>query len=138
MTSKELRETIVRPNVVRLKALGIGIKVDKVLGRRLLIKLVIPFTDMDRVEKEGLLALPESVKKANTPTPSTGVVVGHGHELTEEERQLVPEGVMVMFSRFAGTDFTVDEESLRILDVSEVVCTLADTEGVVVPVKEGK
>ena len=46
------------------------------------------------------------------------------------------EGDMVMFSRFAGTDFRVDEEDFRILEENEIMCTLEDTEGVVVPVKE--
>ena len=151
-SSHDLKETLSRAQVTKLKALGTGIKVDKVMGERLLIKLVHSFTDMDRVEKEGLLHIPKTAKDANQPLPSTGIVVQLGEELQEAyivkygiNRPIsdpdntpwpIEPGSMVMFSRFSGTDFRVDEEQFRILDINEVMCTLTDTQGVVAPVAE--
>lgn len=122
----------------------------------MLVKLVVPFTDMDRVEKAGLLVLPQTVKENNTPLASTGVIVKLGelfrsmpglYQMDEEDRirlgmdpkeppPVLQEGTMVMFSRFAGSDVRVDEEQFRILDESEIMCTLTDVNNVVTPIKE--
>lgn len=88
---------------------------------------------MDEVEKKGILFIPETVRDQNTPLPTTGVIVAVG-ELERRDRDIFAEGVMVMFPKFSGMDFTVEEEDFRILETREVLCTL---EGVdeVVPVK---
>lgn len=128
MESKDLKTTLSRAQVTKLKALGAGIKVGKVMGRRVLVKLVIPHTAMDEVEKKGVLFIPETVKEANTPLPSTGVVVQIGQELKNDDYtpkdSMVQEGDMVMFSRFAGTDFIVEQEDYRMLEEQEIMCTL--------------
>ncbi len=86
--------------------------------------------------------IPKQAKKDNTPLPSTGIVVQLGEELRNENiqpRGIIPcvqEGDMIMFSRFAGTDFRVDEEDFRILEENEVMCTLLDVHQVVTPVLE--
>lgn len=105
-----------------------GLKVDQVFGRRVLIKLVKPYTELDQAEKAGLY-IPE--KEKHTPMPSTGIVVLKGIELDEEgyEGTNLAEGDMIMFSKYAGTDFRVDEEDYRILDINEVICRLVATEG---------
>lgn len=102
------------------------------------MKLVHSYTDMDRVEKAGLLHIPQTVKEANQPLPSTGIVVQLGVDFRFDLGLDLglEQGSMVMFSRFAGTDFRIDEEQFRILDENEIMCTLIDTQGVVAPVVE--
>lgn len=78
--------------------------------------------------------IPEHIKKEYTPLPSTGVIVRLGEEV---DTLLTPlrEGTMVMFSKYSGTDASVDtEHDFRILDITEILCTLVDTEEVVTPV----
>lgn len=136
MEAQEQKKLLTRPQIERLKALGSGLKVGRVLGERVLVKTVKPWTDMDRVEKEGHLVIPESVRQANEPKESTGVVVAVGDLMSEE---LLDVGTMVMFSVHAGWEFTIGGESgFRILDLKDVLCTLEQTEEeptVVAPVK---
>lgn len=132
------KKVLTKPQVERLKALGSGLKVGKVIGDRVLVKTVKPWTDMDRVEKEGLLAIPQSAREANTPKESTGVVVGVGTEVSMYSELEV--GTMVMFSVHSGWEFAIGgEDGFRVLDTKEILCTLEQTEedgAVVVPVKE--
>ncbi len=106
------------------------------------MKLVHSYTTMDRVEKEGLLHIPKTAREANQPLPSTGIIVKLGNDFTNpdifrgDDPDNLREGDMIMFSRFAGMDFRVDEQDFRILEESEIVCTLEDTQGVVTPVVE--
>ena len=121
MDSQEHKQLITKPQVERLKALGSGLKVGRVLGDRVLVKTVAAWTDMDRVEKEGLLEIPKAVRDANTPKESSGVVIGVGSQLSQE----LAIGDMVMFSMHAGSEFSVGgEEGFRILDSKEILCTL--------------
>jgi len=108
------------------------------MGRRVLVKLIHSFTEMDRVEKEGLLHIPKTAREANQPLPSTGIVVKLGEDFKQPwaSPTVLEEGAMIMFSRFAGMDFRVDEQDFRILEENEIVCCLEDTQGVVVPVRE--
>lgn len=137
MHSNELKTSLGRAAITKLKALGSGIQVGKVMGRRILVKLVESYTDMDRVEKEGTLYIPKTVRDANQPLPSTGVIVKLGEEFAYTDTGGLAEGDMIMFSRFAGTDFRVDEQNFRILEENEIMCTLIDTEQVVTPISEG-
>jgi co-chaperonin GroES (HSP10) len=129
-TSAEVQAQISKPQITRLKALGSGVRVQLVLGDRVLIKTIVPFTDMDRVEKAGILYIPEEVKQQLTPLPSTGLVVQIGEGVSAESAALL-QGAAVMFSKFAGTDFIVDEEDYKLLDTAEVMCILAFDEPVV-------
>lgn len=129
-TSAEVQKAIGKPQIARLKALGSGAHVQVVLGNRVLIKTITPWTEGDRVEKEGLLYLPEDVKKANTPLPSTGIVVQVGRGVSPEDAELL-EGAAVMFSKFAGSDFIVSEEEYKILEVPEVMCVISFDDPVV-------
>lgn len=166
-----------KPYARRLKELGKGVVVDKVWGRRLLVQPVTPYTEMDEVEKKGILVVPEKVKEQNTPRPSTGIVVKVGEgveaeyrswfvrteedlscwmydkesEAREQHRRMLSlhpskkytlrppiftEGTAVAFSKFAGTDFIFDSVEYKIIDLDEVLCTLRDSEDVIVPVRE--
>lgn len=129
-TSQDVQERIGKPQLLRLKALGSGVRVERVLGNRVLIKAITPFTDLDRVEKEGKLYIPKAVKDANTPLPSTGLVIEVGLGVSADQAELL-RGAAVMFSKFAGSDFVVDEEDFKILDVPEILCILAFDEPVV-------
>jgi co-chaperonin GroES (HSP10) len=133
-TSKEVKEAIGKPQLMRLKALGDRVRIGTVMGNRILIKVIKPWTDMDRLEKAGTLVIPETVKERNQPLPSTGMVVEIGREVSDEDAQLLT-GAAVMFSKFAGHDFIVMEEDFKLLAVEEVLCTLEYVEPVV-PVKE--
>lgn len=129
-TSKDVAESLGKPQIARLKNLGTGMKVGVVSGNRLLIKAVNPYTDLDRVEAEGKLYIPKSVKKDNTPLPSTGIVLKIGEEVSLADREIYKEGTAVLFSKFAGHDFVVDEEDLKIMEVNEILCTIEFTEPV--------
>jgi co-chaperonin GroES (HSP10) len=141
------RSLLPKPQLLRLKDMGVeGARVLEVVGNRILVKTVRPWTDMDRLEKEGLLAIPETAKDRNTPLPSTGIVLQLGAELLDikrtprnfdaDGRMIVQEGSMVMFSRLSGTDIGVGGESdLRILFLDDVYCTLTIPETGVLPVK---
>lgn len=118
------KTVLTRPQIDRLKQLTNDLKVGYVLGDRVLVKLVEPFTDMDRVEKEGRLIIPETVKEANQPMPTTGVVVAIGAGVNSP---YIAEGDMIMFSRFAGSDCYFNEEHFRIMEIREVLCTLHET-----------
>ena len=135
MDAQEAKDIIGKPQSARLKALAEGIRVNRVNGTRLLVKTVAPHTDLDRVEKEGKLFIPDSIKQANTPIPSTGIVVLLGEAFyTNADAQklnldrggnpIVEEGSMVLFSKFAGSDQRIQNEDFRIMDITEVLCTL--------------
>lgn len=123
MDSKEVRATLTKPQIARLKQMTAGLRVGRVLGERVLVKLAIPYTEMDRLEKEGLVVIPETARDANTPMPTTGVVVATGEAVGE-----LHEGDMIMFSKYAGTDAIFNEEEFRILEEREVLCTLVTDE----------
>jgi co-chaperonin GroES (HSP10) len=125
-----------KAEVERLKALNLGLRVARVLGRRLLVKVVEPSTDLDRVEASGLLTVPKWVKEQNTPMPNYGVVVEVGAGVLGDDVLILAPGTMVLFSKFSGVDLSVQEERFRILGVDEVLCTLETTEGWVLPLKE--
>lgn len=120
------------------------------LGARVLAIAVEPETEMDDVERRGLLVIPKDVKKDNTPRPTTGIVVAVGPAIPcymcgrtkweHDDRGWVccaaydptlREGDMIMFPKFAGNEHIISEESMRIMDEKEVMCTLVDTEEVV-------
>lgn len=120
-TAEEVRQAIARPQLTRLKQLGKGLRIKMVLGKRVLVRTVQPYTQMDDVEKKGLIHIPESVKEKNTPLPSTGIVVQVGEDADDRERFNL-DGAMVMFSKHAGTDVVVEEEDYRVLDIAEIMC----------------
>jgi len=132
MDQKELAAAL-KPNLLRLKQIGAGIKVGKVLGSRVLVKTVVPRTDLDRVEEEGLLFVPKHVKTENTPLPTTGIVIQVGPGVS-----VVTEGDMVMFPKFAGCDFKIENEDFRVVEEAEVMCTLVDTLGNVIEVSDAE
>lgn len=136
-TSAEVRSAMGKPELAKLKALGEHCKIERVLGNRVLIATVTPFTDMDRVQKEGTLYIPDTIKKENTPLPSTGFIVQVGDGVSPEDREKLVEGTAVMFSKFAGSDWIVETEAYKILDIQEIMAIITFAEPVV-PVTEDK
>lgn len=122
----------IKPKLHRLKELGAGVRVARVLGERVLVKTVIPRTELDEYKEKGLV-IPGYVEKEYTPLPTTGIVLGVGESVNPET---LKEGDMVLFARLSGMDFTINEQDLRIIHVREIMAILEDTDGSVYPVKE--
>jgi len=156
MEQKDLAAAIGKPQIARLKQIGSGIRVGQVLGARVLVKTVTARTDLDRVEEQGLIKIPIWVKKENTPLPTTGIVLLVGPEVAcrqcgrpsfdhkqdwggdcESYDPFVHEGDMVMYPKFSGSDFQIEEEDLRIMEAAEILCTLVDTQEALVEVPSG-
>lgn len=127
MDAKEAKKVLTKPQIQRLKQMTSGLEVGKVLGERVLVKLVEPYTEMDRLEKEGILVIPETNRESNTPLPTTGIVVAVGRGGEPGHLLELAEGDMILFSKYAGTDIYLNEEAFRIMDVREVLCTLVET-----------
>lgn len=134
----ELRKLIPLPHLARFKQLWEGLEVDQVLGDRVLVQEVEPLTDMDRATTESGIVIPDDVRKRNTPEGCTGIVHQVGMDATCDK---LAEGKMVMFGQFAGEKYSIGKVKFRVLDTSEVLCTLKATEGkvlgeIVGPVKD--
>ncbi len=135
----------------RLKELGEGLRVARVLGDRVLVKVITPRTEIDAAEQRGLIVVPESVKSAYVPLPTTGIVLAVGEEVRRwpmrlwdkirtmfgtEGLPILSPGDMILFARLSGLDFQISHEDLRIIQTKEVLAVLADTDGSVVEVKK--
>lgn len=119
-------------NRLSLKQVGDGLKIKRVYGNRLLIKTVTPITELDRYKAAGL-SIPNEAE--HTPRPSTGIVIQLGMGVMHYGDHSIQEGDMVLFSKYAGADFTIAEEDFRILDINEILCTLEPIDGPVVEVQ---
>jgi|HubBroStandDraft_1064217.scaffolds.fasta_scaffold00148_47 co-chaperonin GroES (HSP10) len=137
MDLKDQIEQTVRPQALRLKELGKGLRVGRVIGNRLLVKTITDSTELDEIEKRGSLVIPKHIKKDYTPLPSKGIVVAVGEDVVHYNIKGEPnfqEGDMVLFGKYTGTDFRCNEEDLRILNAEEILCVLVDTDSSVVGV----
>jgi co-chaperonin GroES (HSP10) len=120
MNSNEQRQALGKPYLQKLKDLGMGLSMDRVLGDRVLIMPITPFTEMDKVEKAGLLFIPDSARDINTPPPTTGEVIMVGPEVGS----VITIGEAVMFSRFAGMDIMLDNVAMKLVHINEIACVL--------------
>lgn len=128
MDLKELKAAVGKPQIAMLKQVGKGVKLGLVLGDRVLVKPIIPYTEMDEIEKNGLLYMPETVKSANTPLPSTGIVVALGEECSEKTQERLSEGTGVLFGKYAGTDIVIDGGEFKVFNTADIMCTFIDSE----------
>lgn len=119
MNTQEQKLAQGKPYLQKLKDLGMGFTMDRVCGDRVLIAPIQPFTEMDKVEKSGLLYVPDSVKATNAPPPTTGLVVMMGADVTDFR-----EGEAVMFSRYAGMDIMLDNKAFKLVHANEIACVL--------------
>lgn len=133
MEISEAKAAISKPQVNRLKDLGMGWKMGRVFGTRVLIQPIEAFTEMDRVKKAGLLVIPETVEQANKPKPCTGIVLQLGDELLKQsaynlefaqEQPTLKIGDGVMYSKYSGTEFFIEQVEYRMLEFKEIMCTL--------------
>lgn len=141
-TTKEIQDALGKPELARLKEVKFGLRVSKVLGARVLVKLVQPETELDRLEKQGVLYIPETHKERNTPLPSTGIVVAVGDGClrdsergsyipsTSDDPTILQPGDMIMFSKYSGNDLLLNqEEEYRIIPEAEILCVLEEVKG---------
>src|SRR5579864_8781759 len=120
MEHSEIKKALGKPQITRLKQLGSGLRVAAVHGDRLLIDMVEPETEMDKAGRYGIV-IPDDIKKANTPASSTGIILQVGDGVTGN----FEEGQMVLFSKFSGINFVIDEhEGYKIIDTKEILCSL--------------
>lgn len=128
MDPAELMTQLPLAEVHKLQHIGGKLRVDSVRGERLLIRPIKPRTKADELEENNILYIPESVKKANTPLPSMGIIVKVGDQVPEGQYH---PGEAVMFSKYAGVDFTENraEGQFKIIFTSEVLCTMRAEDG---------
>lgn len=141
MDEHDIRQSLSKPVAMRLKEIGKGLRVGLVLGKRVLVRAVEPWTEIDEVQSRTNLVIPRHIKRDNTPPPSTGVVVQLGEGLIDEYKIAygpgrdpytpwpLQEGTMVLFPKLSGTDYAIGGEQFRILAVEEIVATLEISEG---------
>lgn len=134
MDSQQVKQELGLPQKMRLKTVGKGVFVKKVLGARLLVRQVIPWTEADEFEKKSGLVLPSAAKAAATPIATYGpiVQVGDGCKYEWQVEDLV------LFGKFSGMDFSMQNDDFRILHEEEILCVLdVDLETfAAVPVRE--
>lgn len=127
MDPAELIRKIPLPEVAKLRHVGGKLEVDSVRGPRLLVRDVIPRTDLDRYEESGLV-LPQGAKEQYTPMSGTGFIIRVGDGVPPG---MYEEGQAIFFSKWSGTVFTENTASgnFRIVNLDDVLCTLRAKDG---------
>ena len=92
----------------------------KPLGDRLVVKP----TPREERTKSGIV-LPDTAKER--PQEGTVLSVGPGRTLDDGTREAmeVGEGDKVLFQKYAGTEFKLDEEDLLILSQKDILAVIA-------------
>lgn len=115
------------PKTFDLRMVGEGLRIAEVYGERLLVRLVKPHTIMNEYESKGLF-IPETAKEKHEPIESCGIVIAIGRAL-EGAPNVPPLESMILFSKWAGTDYKIEGEKVRVLDLKEVMCRVESAEG---------
>jgi len=91
----------------------------KPLGDRLVVKP----TPREEMTKSGIV-LPDTAKER--PQEGTVLSVGPGRTLDDGTREAmeVSEGQKVLFQKYAGTEFKLDEEELLILSQKDILAVI--------------
>ena len=91
----------------------------KPLGDRLVVKP----TPREETTKSGIV-LPDTAKER--PQEGTILAVGPGRTLDDGKREPmeVSEGEKVLFQKYAGTEFKLDEEELLILSQKDILAVI--------------
>ena len=91
----------------------------KPLGDRLVVKP----SDREEMTKSGIV-LPDTVKER--PQEGTVLAVGPGRTLDDGSREPieVAVGQKILFQKYAGTEFKLDEEDLLILSQKDVLAVI--------------
>ena len=86
-------------------------------------RLVVRPTPREEMTKSGIV-LPDTAKER--PQEGTVLSVGPGRTLDDGTREAmdVSEGQKVLFQKYAGTEFKLDEEELLILSQKDVLAII--------------
>ncbi len=96
------------------------IKTIRPLGDRIVVKPA----EREEMTRSGIV-LPDTAKEK--PQQGTVIAVGPGKVLDNGERQAMElsEGQTILFAKYAGTEFSLDEEDVLILRESDVLGILS-------------
>jgi chaperonin GroES len=88
-------------------------------------RVVIQPTPREEMTKSGIV-LPDTAKEK--PQEGTIVAVGPGKILDDGKREAmdVKKGDKVLYAKYAGTEFKVDEEELLIVSQKDILAVVAD------------
>jgi chaperonin GroES len=86
-------------------------------------RLVVRPTPREEMTKSGIV-LPDTAKER--PQEGTILAVGPGRTLDDGSRESmeVSEGQTVLFQKYAGTEFKLDEEELLILSQKDILAVI--------------
>ncbi len=96
------------------------IKTIRPLGDRIVVKPA----EREEMTRSGIV-LPDTAKEK--PQQGTVVAIGPGKVLDSGERQAMDleEGQTILFAKYAGTEFSLDDEDVLILRESDVLGILS-------------
>jgi chaperonin GroES len=88
-------------------------------------RVVIQPTPREEMTKSGIV-LPDTAQEK--PQEGTIVAVGPGKILDDGKREAmdVKKGDKVLYAKYAGTEFKVDEEELLIVSQKDILAVVAD------------
>lgn len=114
----------------QLRMMNKELKIGQVFGTWIVCEEIVPHTDLDRLEENGLIFAPTQAKEAATPTSSNGIVLQTGPDCKNVEP-----GMVVAFGRHAGRTIQIgdgekDKTRLhRILEEKEICFTWEVSDG---------
>ncbi len=86
------------------------------LGDKIVIKVI-----EDAEQTSGGIFIPDSAKEKSQKGKVIAVGAGKLNDKSEREPMDVKVGEVVLFAKYAGTDVKVNDETLKILSVSDVL-----------------
>lgn len=88
-------------------------------------RVVVRPTAREEMTKSGIV-LPDTVK--DKPQEGTILAVGPGRILDDGKREAidVKEGQKVLYAKYAGTDFKIDDEELLIVSQKDILAVVED------------
>jgi chaperonin GroES len=88
-------------------------------------RVVLKPTPRDEITKSGIL-IPDTVKEK--PQEGTILAVGPGRILDDGKREQidVQKGDTVLYARYAGTEFKIDDVDLLIVSQKDILAVVAD------------
>ena len=88
-------------------------------------RVVIQPTEREEMTKSGIV-LPDTVKEK--PQEGTILAAGPGRILDDGKREAmdVKKGDKVLYAKYAGTEFKIDDEDLLIVSQKDILAVVAD------------
>ena len=126
----DTRRLIPAERLTKFKQLFKGLEIDRVLGERVLVHEVEAYDARDKARDTAGIVAPEgywdpnSGRYVNTQKADScaGLVMQVGPAISPDLG--VSEGSMLLFSEYAGNRYNIGGVKVRVLDISEVICTL--------------